>query len=83
MVEARGRGEGNEKATPSKQDAEVSFPCLTHDENMLSSDAEIDILPSSSGGRRRQIPAQFGVAICTRSGLTNHAETDGFIIEMH
>ena len=45
-----------EKATSSKQDAEVSVPCLTHDEDMFSSDAKIDILPSSSGGWRRQLP---------------------------
>ena len=55
----RGRGKRKEKATSSKQDAEVSVPCLTHYEGMSSSDAEIGILPSSSGGRRRQLPARF------------------------
>ena len=44
--------------TSSKQDADVSIPCMTDDEDMSSSDGEIGILPSSSGGRRRQLPAR-------------------------
>ncbi len=59
MGRGRGRGRGKEKDKASFSIPEDNEMCDSTDESMSSSDTEMNIIPSSSSGRRRQLPAQF------------------------